>query len=212
MGEKLSVNPWVGMWVRPRETLRAILSYNKSYLLKLLYWIYGVPVLLQVAQNASLGDRFSMGAIAGGVIVCGMLIGFVGINLMAALFHWTGRWIGGVGSFQELRAAVAWASVPSVVSIVIWATQIVMFGRQLFSVTFFTVPMMGVQLGIVYISSIISIVAMIWGIIILLKAVGEAQQFPAWKALLNVLLPFIVIFVGLKLLIWLYMLVAGAVH
>ena len=96
MGEKLSVNPWTGMWIRPRETIRAILSYNKSYLLMLLYWIYGFPLILQFAQNFSLGNQFSLWAIVGSAVVGAIILGFIGINLGALLFYWTGRWIGGV--------------------------------------------------------------------------------------------------------------------
>lgn len=212
MGEKLSVNPWIGMWVRPRETIRAILSYNKSYLLMLLYWIYGLPLLLQFAQNFSLGDQYSLGMILGGSAVLAILFGFIGINLGAWLFKVTGRWIGGAGSFQDVRAAVAWSSVPNVISIAIWLTQLAMFGNKVFSIMFFSMPLIGMELTVTYICSIISVVIMIWGLVILLKAIGEAQQFSAWKALLNVFLPFIVIFIGLKLLIWLYMLMTSAVH
>jgi hypothetical protein len=212
MGEKLIVNPWIGMWVRPRETIRAILSYNKSYLLMLLYWIYGFPLLLQFAQNFSLGDQYSLGAIVGAAVVGAIIIGFIGINLGAWLFHWTGRWIGGAGSFQDIRAAVAWSAVPNVVGIAIWLIQLAMFGNKVFSLMYFNMPLVGMQLSVTYICSVVSVVIMIWGLVILLKAVGEAQRFSAWKALLNVFLPFIVIFIGLKLLIWLFMLMATAVH
>ncbi len=212
MAEKVPVNPWIGMWIKPRETIRAILSYNKSYLLTLLYWIYGFPLILQFAQNFSLGDQMSLAYILGIALVGGFVVGFIGINLGALLFYWTGRWIGGLGSFQDVRAAVAWSSVPNIVSMAIWLTQIAMFGNKVFSLMFFNTPLVGIELTVTYFCSIISIVVMIWGIVILLKAIGEAQQFSAWKALLNVFLPFIVVFIGLKLLVWLFMLMTSAVH
>ena len=212
MGEKLSINPWIGMWVRPRETIRAILSYNKSYLLMLLYWIYGFPLILQVAQNLSLGDRFSLGVIIGTAAAGAIILGLIGINLGSLLFYWTGRWIGRKGSFQDIRAAVAWSSVPNIVATLIWLVQVALFGSKLFSLTFFEMPLAGMQLSVTYFCSVLSIAIMVWGVVILLKAIGEAQQFSAWKALLNVFLPFIVIFIGLRLLIWLFMLMSSAVH
>ena len=212
MGDKLTVNPWIGMWVRPRETIRAILSYNKSYLLILLYWLYGFPLILQFAQNISLGDKLSAGAILGIAAVGAIALGFIGMNLGAALFTWTGRWIGGSGSFQDIRAAVAWSSVPNVIAIAIWLIQLGVFGNKIFSLSFFAMPLVGMELTITYLCSIISIVIMVWGIVILLKAIAEAQQFSAWKALLNVVLPFIVIFIGLKVLVWLFMLIGSAGH
>jgi hypothetical protein len=212
MSEKLSVNPWIGMWVRPRETIRAILSYNKSYLLQVLYWIYGFPFLLQMAQNTSLGDQYSAGAILAVAAIGAIVVGFIGINLGSLLFYWTGRWIGGTGSFQDIRAAVAWSTIPNAISGIIWLIEIAMFGKTIFSLSFFGMPMFGMQLTVTYICSVVAIVVMVWGIIILLKAIGEAQRFSAWKALLNVFLPIIVVFIGLKLLMWLFMLIGGAVH
>lgn len=212
MGDKLSVNPWIGIWVRPRATLQAILAYNKSYLLPLLYWIYGMPLFLQAAQNMSLGERFPLGVILGGAVIGAFIIGFIGINLGALLFHWTGRWIGGVGSFKDVRAAVAWASVPHIVAIATWIVQVLMFGHNTFSLMFFKTPLVGTSFTIMYLCSIVSMVAMVWGVVILLKALGQAQQFSAWKALLNVFLPFVIIFIGLKLLIWLSMLMPSATH
>jgi hypothetical protein len=107
---------------------------------------------------------------------------------------------------------VAWSSVPNVVGIVIWLVQMALFGTKLFSITFLEMPLVGMQLSVTYFCSVLAVAIMIWGVVILLKAVGEAQQFSAWKALLNVFLPFIIIFIGLRLLVWLFMLLSGAVH
>ena len=212
MGEKLSVNPWTGIWVRPRETIRAILSYNKKYMLVLLYWLYGFPITLQAVQNNSLGTEYSEPAILVMSALVAFLTGFLGINITSWLFYKTGRWIGGVGSFHDLRAAVGWSSVPNIVAIALWAVQIAMFGRTVFLSMFYTMPLEGTQLTVIYLCSIVAIATMIWGFIILLKAVGEAQQFSAWKALLNVLLPIIVIVIALKLLTWLLMLFSATAH
>ena len=43
------------------------------------------------------------------------------ISITAALFKWTGKWIGGEGTYQQIRSAVAWSNMPSAVNIVILA-------------------------------------------------------------------------------------------
>jgi hypothetical protein len=212
MGNKLSVNPWLGMWVRPHETIRAIIQYNTSYLLPLLYWIYGFPIALQLAQNMSMGDQASLLTILLSAVVGAIIIGALGINLGACLFYWTGRWIGGAGTFKEVRAAVAWSSVPSLVNLLIWCTQLAVFGKRIFTLMFLETSFVGAQLGLVFLISVIQIVATVWGVVMLLKALGEAQQFSAWKALLNVFLPLVVIFIGFKLLVWLFFLLTSGVH
>lgn len=209
MNDKLGMNPWLEIWVRPRQTIRAILNYNSGYLFPLLCWIYGFPMLLQAAQNLSLGDRFSMGAILIGCLVLAIVPGYLMINLMAGLLYWTGKWIGGKGSFEEVRGAVTWSSAPSVVTIAIWVINLLMFGKFVFSAGFVLMPIFGGQLAMVAIISILQLVVAIWAFIILLKTVAEAQLFSAWKGLLNVIIPLAIIFIGASLLVWFLSFVTG---
>lgn len=209
MGDKLSVNPWTGMWVRPRETIRAIIQFNPAYMYPFLCVIYGFPMLLQVAQNFAMGDRYPL---AGIVIVSLLLAGIIGalmINISTALFYWTGKWIGGTGTYQTIRAAVAWSNIPNLVNILVWIMNIGVFGDRLFKQNFVETPFVGGELGIIFFSSIVQLVVGVWAFIIILKALGEVQGFSAWKALLNVIIPVVVIFVGVSILAWLFTMIAG---
>lgn len=209
MGDKLSVNPWIGMWVRPRETIRAIIQFNPGYFYPFLCLIYGFPMLLQIAQNFSMGDRYPL---AGIVIVALLLAGIVGalmINISTALFYWTGKWIGGTGSYQTIRSAVAWANVPNLVNILIWIVNIGVFGGRIFQHNFVETPFAGSELGVIFLTSVVQIIVAVWSFIIILKTLGEVQGFSAWKALLNVIIPFLVIFVGVSILAWLFTMITG---
>jgi hypothetical protein len=209
MGNKLSVNPWTGMWVRPRETIRAIIQFNPNYLFPLLCLIYGFPLLLQMAQNFSLGDRFPMAGIVVGALLGAMLVGVIGINVAAGLFYWTGKWIGGIGSFRNIRAAVAWANVPNLVNILIWAVNMTAFGNRLFTRGFVETPFVGSELALIFFTSLIQVGIAIWALVMVLKALGEAQGFSAWKALLNILIPFFIVVIGLAILGWLMSMMGG---
>lgn len=210
MGDKLQVNPWTGIWVRPRETIRAIIESNPGYMYPLLCIIYGFPMLLQIAQNFALGDRYPL---AGIVIVCLVLAGIIGalmINISTALIYWTGKWIGGIGSYQNIRAAVAWANVPNVVNIIIWGINIGVFGGRIFQHSFVETPFIGGELAVIFLTSIVQVIVSVWALIILLKSLGEVQGFSAWKALLNVIIPIVLIFVGVSILAWLFSMMTGA--
>ena len=212
MGDKLSINPWLGMWTRPRDTIRAIVQFNSSYLFPLLCLIYGFPLLLQMAQNFSLGDRFPMGGIIIGAMIGGIFAGMIGISIASGLFYWTGKWIGGIATYQNVRAAVAWSNVPNLVNILIWIVNIASFGTRLFNRGFVETSFVGGELTLIYFASLVQVVIAIWGFIIFLKALGEVQGFSAWKALLNVLIPFFVLLIGFTVLFWLISMVAGGVH
>jgi len=209
MGDKLSVNPWIGMWVRPRETIRAIVQYNPAYLFPLLCFIYGFPLLLQIAQNLFLGDQYPLVGIVGVTLVGATIAGIVALNFVAGLLYWTGKWIGGIGSFQTVRSAIAWSSIPNAVSSLIWIINMGMFGSRLFTQGFMETPFVGGELAVVFFLSIVQVVIAIWALIMVLKALGEVQGFSAWKALLNVLIPFFVIFLGVSALGWLLSLITN---
>lgn len=202
MGEKLPVNPWLTMWTRPRETIRAIVKFNPKYLFVLLSGIYGFPVLLQFAQNLSLGQTFSPWAIVIGALVLSVFIGMLGFTVASGLLYWTGQWIGGKASFHAVRAAVAWANVPNVINSLLWVIMIVKFGSQLFTRNFAETTFVGSELAIVFFTFLLQVVISVWGFVIGLKALGEVQGFSAWKALLNVLIPFFMVVTGFWAIMW----------
>jgi hypothetical protein len=199
MGNKLDVNPWIGMWLRPRETIRAVMNYNPKFRFVLLSIFYGLPMAYNMAQNYSLGDRLPLWAIVlGGLLLSGFM-GALAITIGAALFTWTGRWIGGKGNFDKVRCALAWSSgVPNTVVVAIWAILIAIFGSQAFSRMFAETVFVGYQAGVVFLVFLIESIVWVWGFVMLFKSLGEAHGFSSWKAVLNVLIAFIIIFA----LIW----------
>ncbi len=209
MGTKLSINPWTQMWVRPRETIRAIIQTNPGYMYPLLCFIYGFPMALQLAQNFSLGTRFHVAGIVVGALILATILGAVMINIATALFTWTGKWIGGVGTYQQIRAAVAWSNMPSVVNIAVWMINLAVFGVRIFRSDFVETQFVGNELSIIFFTAVIQLGVAVWAFIITLKALGEVQGFSAWKALLNILIPIFVIFVGVSILAWLFTLLTG---
>jgi hypothetical protein len=175
----------------------------------LLCFIYGFPMALQLAQNFSLGTRFHVAAIVIGALIVAIIVGAVMINIATALFTWTGKWIGGVGTYQQIRAAVAWSNMPSVVNIGIWMINLAVFGVRIFRSDFIETQFVGSELSIIFFTAVTQLVIAVWAFIITLKALGEVQGFSAWKALLNILIPIFVIFIGVSILAWLFTLMTG---
>ena len=208
MGQ-LSINPWTAMWVRPRETIRQIVQVAPGYMYPLLCFIYGFPMTMQLAQNFSLGSRFPLVVILIGAVILAAILGALMINIGTALLSWTGKWIGGTGTFQQIRAAVAWSNMPSVVNIILWVINIGFFGSRIFRSDFIETPFVGNELSLIMLTAIIQLVIAVWAFIIILNALAEVQGFSAWKAFLNILIPIVVIFVGVSILAWFVSLMAG---
>lgn len=192
--------PWLRMWVKPRETIREIVATNPKYQFGLLSAVYGLPVILNFAQNYSLGDHFSLLWIVLIALVLSPFIGMLGITIMSGLLLWTGRWIGGTASYLPIRAAVSWSNVTNVVTIFVWIVFIALFGRSIFMESF---PQTAVPTGTMQIVLglfLIETVASIWSFVILLQGLSEVQGFSIWKALLNVIIPLIIIIMAMWLL------------
>ncbi|HEY1011718.1 MAG TPA: YIP1 family protein, partial [Herpetosiphonaceae bacterium] len=115
-------------------------------------------------------------------LLLGPLFGVIGLYLSAGLVRWTGSWLGGVATPDEARAAVAWATVPTLWGMLLWLPILATGGRVDAVMTL--VGLAQAVLGI-------------WTFVISLKCLGEAHRFSAWKALgaeilagLIVLVPF----------------------
>lgn len=190
---QLKVNPWSGMWTKPRDTIRKIVSYNPDYCFPILCWIYGLPLLLQFAQNFSLGESLPVYAIILIALVVSPIIGMILMSIIAGLLLWTGRWIHGEGNYKEIRSAVAWANVPHIVTILTWIILMCLFGNETFFNSFPRGPLTYGEYGAVMGLFIIQLVVSVWSLVIFLKGLGEVQGFSAWKALLNLIIPSVIV-------------------
>lgn len=209
MAQKLSVNPWLEMWVHPRETIRAIVKFNVRYLFAVIAAVYGLPVILQFHQNMNIGAETSIWITFLIALILSPFVGMIALSAMAGLLYWTGKWIGGKASYLQVRAATAWSQVTSLGSIVVWLMMMAVFGADLFSASFGTAPFIGHEVTVLFIGFIIQVVTSIWGIVIFLNALGEVQGFSSWKALLNIAIPFFMVMIVLWILMSLGMSLFG---
>ena len=202
MGQRVSGNPWLSIWTEPRGTIRGIIDTNPKYGFLLLSAVYGLPIAFNIAQSLSFGTAIPLWTILIAALISCIFIGVLGISISAWILLVTGRWIQGKGSFQTIRAAVAWSQVPNFVTIIMWAVLFGVFTSQVFSKGFSETQFIGFEAGIVFIVFLVQTIISIWSFIILLKTLGEVQGFSAWKALLNILIPFIIVLAIIWLVGW----------
>jgi hypothetical protein len=148
----------------------------------------GFGQALDRAAMRSTGDTLSVPVIFLTCAIAGPIGGVLTLYLGGGLLKWTGTWLGGQASARHLRAALAWSSVPSVWALLLWKPELALFGQELFTSETPRIdasPMLSLALLGFF---ALELTVAIWTIIILLKCIGEAQKFSAWKALGNALL------------------------
>lgn len=182
------LDPWLSMWTRPRETIRQIVGAGGAYGVLLLAALGGVAQVLDRATSQNLGDEMSVGAIMLAAIVAGPVAGILGLYVFGWLLEQTGRWIGGAASGSDLRAALAWGSLPNVAGLLLWIPALALAGSEMFrSAT----PQLAAQplLALLLLPiGLMWIALAIWSFVLILLAISEVQEFSDWRALGNLLL------------------------
>jgi len=94
----------------PRSSIRALVDTDPTRGVLLVSWLAGFALVVdRMVQHV---DRFPLGIAVLTSLLVGPPVGFALVFVEALLTTWTGRWLGGQGTFTELRAAHAWSLVP----------------------------------------------------------------------------------------------------
>jgi hypothetical protein len=193
-------NPWFSIWTQPRAAIQQIVETDPQRLVLLLAALGGLSTVLDRASMRSLGDKLDWPVLLLLAAVVGPVAGIVTLYIGGALLRWTGSWIGGHGSAQHIRAAMAWSTVPEIWGLLLWIPALAVFGQELFTSKMPSVEA-NPSLNIVLLGfAAISLLIGIWQFVVFLKCLGQVQGFSAWKALGNsvmasmvVLLPIVIV-------------------
>lgn len=189
---ELKVRPWLSIWIRPKQTVREIINTNVKYRFFVLSLIYGLPIVFRIAQNFSLGGVFTLPAILLLCLILAPLIGSIGFFISTALITWTGKWLGGKGSFPEVRCAVSWTNATNLITVLIWLFLIFQFRQIVFYEGFLRMPMTVSESVWIGTYLLVQMTVSIWSFILLVLGVSEVHAFSIWKSLLNIVMAFAV--------------------
>ncbi|MCA9938385.1 MAG: YIP1 family protein [Anaerolineales bacterium] len=177
-----SLNPWVSIWTKPRETIRWIVDTDPTRHVILLAALTGIAQSLNRAANRNMGDSLTVLALLGIAVFIGPIGGVISIHIMGALLRWSGSLLGGQATSEEVRAAIAWSSVPIIWALLLWIPEYALFRKELFTSATPRIdanPLLALLLlGFALIETIIAI----WALVVLMQCVGEVHGFSAWKA------------------------------
>ena len=126
------------------------------------------------------------------------------------LVRWTGQWLHGSGNQTNIRAAIAWAMLPSNCALVVWIPLLLAFGPELFSNIdhamqsdpFLTLLMSG--------SLMVTFALTVWSVLLACQTVSEVQGYAnVWKGFLNIVLATISLVIPLLIISAIYLGIRG---
>ncbi|MEJ7639792.1 MAG: Yip1 family protein [Singulisphaera sp.] len=188
-------NPWRSIWTRPRATIRYLVKNDPDRNVLLLAVLGGIVNSVGRASQRSMGDTIPLGGVLIACLIGGTLGGPITLYIGAALLGWTGRKLGGRADARKVRTAMAWSSVPLVVSGLIYVPMILLFGKELFTSETPKLDANPVMAMMVMAFVAVQVLLAIWSFVLFLKCLGEVHRFSAWRALGASVLAFLVILV-----------------
>jgi Yip1 domain len=190
-------NPYLTIWVRPRATIRGIVNKDPSFRVLPIAAAGGILQALQLAVLFLAGDQLSVSMILFLCVLIGPPLGLVLLYLGAWIVELSCRMLGGQADSREVRAAMAWSSVPFLATAPLWIIRIALVGKELFNFK----PGLVSSAALAYLvaaTTVPEVVLSIWWLVATLKALAEVQRFSSWRAagsMLLLLAPFVVLIV-----------------
>lgn len=207
-----SIISFFTIWTEPRATIRRIVDSDPAR-----------HVIALAAAGAALGAlnaQWSM-AMSGAASLSALwpigvafqtalaaALGVVALYIGGAIMRWAGGVLGGTATWAEVRAAIAWGSIPGIAASVLSLFALLTFGAS-------TMPKIGAS-GVPDLTSgspgleVAQVVLAIWGGIVWLKCLGEVHRFSAWRALGATLIPgLFLIVVGVTIAFFVYAVTHG---
>ncbi len=166
-------NPWFSMWLRPRETIQAIIDRDPKYLVLPLAALYGVWGTLYGSNLEATG-------------LLGILLAAVGGGISGIIFLYFYGYVlndinpfGGKDSRVNVRAPYAWSSVPVVWGLLLRVPMLLVFESDVFAGSASRVEAHPViYQGVLGVETVIQI----WALVVFFKCLGQVQGFSTWLA------------------------------
>ncbi|WP_169713750.1 Yip1 family protein [Paludifilum halophilum] len=178
-------NPWLSIWRHPRETIRERVEEKNNPWMHVVIVLFGLVLTFENASNQGMADKGSFTNALIISVIIGLISGYIYWYLFSGVFHWTSRWLGGRAVWEEMRTAVAWASIPYASKLILVLIQLAVLGEEYLSRTQATLeqyPLFALFLGLT------DLALSAWYIYVLSNGIAEVSNFSAWRGLGSVLL------------------------
>ncbi len=188
------------IWFSPREVFKYIRYRNYDKYVTVLLILAGVSRAFDKAADKGMGDTMSLWGIIGLCVFVGGVVGWCISGIYAGLINWTGKWLKGQGDTKSILNVMAYAYIPSILSLILLVPELSIYGVEIFK-TNGDIISAGISSNILFYGAlIIEAILGVWTVVLLIIGVAETQQFSIGKAIVNLLLPILIIFLPLFLL------------
>lgn len=192
-----ALSPWLTIWIRPRDTIRRIVDTDPTRHVLLLAALNGFAEALARGSARNAGDTIPLPVFFGIAVTVAPIFAIITLYISGALFRWTGSWLGGEATSEEVRAALAWSSIPNISALLLWVPTLALFGEQMFTSEMprlyanrlLMAPLLGWGVG--------TFVVGMWSLVLWVMCFSEVHRFSVWRGLAAMVLGSLVVLVPL---------------
>jgi signal peptidase I len=171
-------SPWLSVWLRPRDTIERILAADPRRHVPMLAALGAVSLIVAQLIGAESTAYILDWRVIGILVLLGAAMGVVGLYVYAAFLRWSGRLIGGRATGVELRAVLAWSTVPTVIGLGVCLLALIGFRlAEGGSVPFPSALTMILQ--------VVTMLLGLWSLIAMMLMLSRVQRFGFWRTLVN---------------------------
>lgn len=188
------------IWFSPGVVFRFIEQNSYGKYVTILLFLAGISSALDRASMRSSGDSMSLWAIIGAAVLFGGLFGWISYYIYAALLSWTGKWLKAEGNTKSLLRMLAYATIPSIASLILVFAQIGVFGNSIFQ-SYHDIDSLELPMTIFYYLTVaFEAILGIWTFVLIIAGLSEIQKLSIGRSILNALLPILVILIPIAII------------
>lgn len=181
------------VFTSPREAFIFINDYKYNKHVTLFLILLGIINSFDKAISKNMGDNLSLSSVIIYAILIGIIFGWLINFIYAFSISWTGKWLNGKGDTQSILRVIAYAFLPLFISLFFLFVQILIYGNSIFQSNYEYLYIGLFDTILYWTFYIIDFVLVIWSSILLIIGVSIVQKFSIGKAILNLILPILML-------------------
>ncbi|MGE7999575.1 YIP1 family protein [Lysinibacillus sp. NPDC093190] len=202
--ERLKVNPFLSIWLHPKQTTRYMIEEKSIGFAILLLSIGYIGVTLSDLIDKISYIDWSPWLIVLICVILSPIAGIVGTAFVALIAWLFGKLFKGTGTYSHLFKGLSLTAIPFIVLIPFYLIWLFISPESLMDPDF-----AGSMPWIFWLAILVTLVIGIWSIVITIGVVAEAHQISNWMAFFTILIPSIIFFILIIILIIVLFVVLG---
>ncbi|MEB2299319.1 YIP1 family protein [Lysinibacillus xylanilyticus] len=199
--ERPKVNPFLSIWLHPKQTTRYMIEEKSIGFAILLMSIGYLGVTLSDLIDSTFLSDWSPWFIVIFCVIAAPISGIIGTAFSALITWLFGKLFKGTGTYSDLFKGLSLTAIPFIVLIPFYLIWLFTSPESLMNSDY-----TGSYPWVFWLAILLTIVVVIWSIVITVGIVAEAHQIPNWMAFLTLLIPtiiFVILFIILMIVLFL---------